>query len=445
MKKSSEKTLLTNGFVITCDEKFRHFENGFVSIAGNRIDRVGSTKEAAPRKSAYDRVIDVKNHVVMPGLVSLHFHSDNLSRGVGEHMGLEEWLDRIYYPMLAAMEPKHSRIASSLAYAEAIKSGTTCANDMYRHIIACAESAEKMGIRTILSSEAADLIPRQESLEDNEEAFRRKNNSADGRIKVWFGVEWIPVCSQEFLRKARELASKYRTGIHIHLNESSDEVKICKEKNGGLAPTELAHKLGVLGPDVVAAHCVWLNDEEISMMKETGTSVSHNPVSNMKLGNGIARVSEMLEAGINVGLGPDDAPCNNTVDMFEVMKFASLAQKARLLDASQLPSEQIIRMATINGAKALGLEAEIGSLEAGKKADVITINLQTPRLTPVIAGKHSNVFAHVVYSAHGEDVDNSIIDGRLVMKDRKLVTADEKTLIKNATRASHDLISRVLK
>jgi 5-methylthioadenosine/S-adenosylhomocysteine deaminase len=443
LKKSTGKTLLRNGFVITCDEKFRYYERGFVSIHGDQIVRVGSSEDT-PRSSSFDEVIDSKNHVIMPGLVSLHFHSDNLSRGVGEHMGLEEWLDRIYYPMLAAMEPRHSRAASTLAYCEAIKSGTTCVNDMYRHIISCAESAEKIGIRATISSEAADLIPGQETLEDNEAGFVAKNNTANGRIKIWFGVEWIPVCSKEFLRKSRELATKYNTGIHIHLNESSAEVKLCKEKNGGLAPTEYVHSLGLLGPDVVAAHCVWLNDREISLIKENGSSVSYNPVSNMKLGNGIARISEMQEAGINVGLGPDDAPCNNTVDMFEVMKFASLAQKARLLDASQLPSEHVIRMATMNGARALGLEKEIGSLEPGKKADIITVNLETPRLTPVILGKFTNVFAHLVYSAHGEDVDNVMIDGNLIMKDRKVRTADERSIIRSANKASSDLLARTI-
>jgi 5-methylthioadenosine/S-adenosylhomocysteine deaminase len=442
--KRNEKTLVRNGFVITCDNDFSHYENGFVSIEGDRIDRVGDSKESGIRASKYDRVIDAKGHVIMPGLVSLHFHSDNLSRGVGEHMGLEEWLDRIYYPMLAAMEPRHSKIASTLAYAEAIKSGTTCVNDMYRHIIACAESAEKIGIRAVLSSEAADLIPGQETLSDNEEAFRKKNNSANGMIKIWFGVEWIPVCSTEFLKRSRELATKYHTGIHIHLNESKAEVKICQEKNG-LPPTEFVNKLGMLGPDVVAAHCVWLNDREISILSKTGTNVSHNPVSNMKLGNGIARTSEMIEAGINVGLGPDDAPCNNTVDMFEVMKFASLGQKARLLDASKLPSEQVIRMATTNGAKALGLDKEIGSLEPGKKADIITIDLRTPRLTPVITGKYSNIFAHIVYSAHGDDVDNVMIDGNLVLQDRTLLTGNEKNMIKQANRASTELMSAAIK
>jgi 5-methylthioadenosine/S-adenosylhomocysteine deaminase len=443
MKKSNEKNLFTNGFVITCDEKFSHYERGFVSVVGDRIDRVGSIEKITPRKSSYDRVLNLRNHVIMPGLVSLHFHSDNLSRGIGEHMGLEEWLERIYYPMLAAMRPAHSKIASSLAYAEALKSGTTCVNDMYRHIVACADSAEKIGIRAVLSSEAADLVPGQESLHDNEEAFRKKQNAASGRIKIWFGVEWIPVCSEEFLKQSRELATKYGTGIHIHLNESSTEVQLCKERNHGLPPVEYVYKLGLLGPDVVAAHCVWLNDREISLLSQTHTSVSHNPVSNMKLGNGIARVSEMLEAGINVGLGPDDAPCNNTVDLFEVMKFASLGQKARLLDASRLPSEQVIRMATIDGAKALRLGDEIGSLEVGKKADLIAVNLQTLRLTPVIMGKNTNVFAHLVYSAHGEDVDNVMIDGKLVMQNRKLLTADEKTLIGNANAASKELMAAI--
>ncbi len=442
---STEKILVKNGFVITSDPEFTFHERGFVSIEGDRIDGVGShKKDNYLRASSYDYVIDAKHHVVMPGLVSLHFHSDNLSRGVGEHMGLEEWLDKIYYPMLAAMQPRHARAASQLAYTEAIKSGTTTVNDMYRHIISCADSAEELGIRAVLSSEAADLVAGQETLKDNEKAYRAKHDSASGRIKIWFGVEWVPVSSTEFLKKARELASKHSTGIHIHLNESQEEVKMCKKKHG-LPPTAFVHQLGLLGKDVVAAHCVWLDDREISLLAKTGTSVSHNPVSNMKLGNGIARISEMIERGINVGLGPDDAPCNNTVDMFEVMKFASLGQKARLLDASKLPSEQVIQMATINGARALGLEKEIGSLEIGKKADLITISLAAPRLNPVILGKYSNIFAHVVFAAHGEDVDNVIIDGKQVLKERKLQTGDEKEIISNLNSASHDLIDRVLK
>jgi 5-methylthioadenosine/S-adenosylhomocysteine deaminase len=440
---SNERLLVKNGFVITCDDNDSVFENGFVGVQEKKIIEVGPTNRMKSRSSSYDVVIDAKNHVVMPGLVSLHFHSDNLTRGIGEHMGLSEWLDTIYYPTLAALKPRHVKAAASLAYLEAIKSGTTCVNDMYRHVIACSEAAEQSGIRAVISGEGADLVEGQETLKDNEAAFLARNDAANGRIRVWFGVEWIPVCSPEFLRSARALAEKHKTGIHIHLNESSEEVKICKKKYG-VPPIKHAQKLGVLGPDVVAAHCVWLDDQEIGILRKTGTHVSHNPVSNMKLGNGFARVPEMIDQGINVGLGPDDAPCNNTVDMFEVMKFASLAHKARLLDASKMPSEQILLMATRNGARALGLDKTIGSIERGKKADLITLNLRTPRLTPVILGRFCNIFANLVYAAHGEDVDNSIIDGRLVMRDRKVTTLDEERVISEAGKCSRELMSMVL-
>jgi 5-methylthioadenosine/S-adenosylhomocysteine deaminase len=442
---NDERVLLKDGFVVTCDSKFSIFEHGFVAIEGELITQVGSLNGSkVPRDSKFDTVLDAKNHLIMPGLVSLHFHSDNLSRGVGERMGLEEWLDRIYYPMLTAMEPRHARIASLLAYAEAIKSGTTCVNDMYRHISACADSAEKIGIRAVISSEAADLVSGQESLNDNEIAFKEKNNSSNRRIKIWFGVESIPACSLEFLEKSRELADKYGTGIHIHLNESNQEVRLSRKKYGQ-PPIELANKVRILGSDCVAAHCVWITEKELAILKKTKTNVSYNPISNMKLGNGIARASEMLEKRINVGLGPDEASSNNTVDMFEVMKFASLAQKARLLNAAKLPSKTVLRMATENGAKALGLGREIGSLEPGKKADLITLNLKTARLTPIIHGGYSNLLPHLVYSAHGEDVDNSIIDGKIILRNRKLLTVSEDEVIENANRVSGELLERVMR
>jgi 5-methylthioadenosine/S-adenosylhomocysteine deaminase len=437
--KSSEKLLLKNGFLITCNDTFSIYEKGSVVVENGKILEANRSDRITTRESKIDEIIDANGQVILPGFVSLHFHSDNLSRGVGEHMGLEEWLDKIYYPILAAMKPHHVRVASSLAYLEAIKSGTTCVNDMYKDLTQCAKSAEDIGIRAVLSSEAADLVEGQETIEDNERAFREKHNAANGRIKIWFGAEWVPVCSPELLARVREFANRYDTGIHIHLNESKAEVKMCKEKYG-LPPIKYVHKLGLLGSDVVAAHCVWVEDDEMKILAETGTHVSYNPISNMKLGNGIARVSEMIDHGINVGLGPDDAPCNNTVDMFEVMKFASLGQKARLLDASQMRSELVIRMATRNGANALDLGNEIGSIEPGKKADLITINLRSPRLTPVILGKNCNVTTHIVFSAHGEDVSNVIIDGNVVMRDRHVLTVDEPELIDEANKASEELL-----
>jgi len=430
--------LIHNGIVATIDPQKRVFEKGAVAVNDGRIVEVGNSDDLKDRFVG-EKEIDATYMVVMPGLVNLHFHTDNFSRGVGEELNLEGWIYNIYYPMLAAMTPDDAYKSGLLAYTEVIKGGTTTVNDMYLKLPSLADAAEKTGIRAILSSEGADLIEGQESLEDNEKALLERNNSADGRVTVVFGVEWIPVCSPEYIKKCRALADKHSVGIHVHLNESQDEVKVCKEKYGK-PPTEFVHELGLLGPDVVAAHCVWLNDREIEIMKETGTHISHNPVSNAKLGNGVARVKDYLKAGINIGLGTDDAPCNNNNDMFEVMKYASLFQKAVHTDASLLQSRQILEMATINGARALGMEDQIGSLQPGKKADIILINTRTPALTPVFLGENFNVFAHLVFAAHGDNVDTVIIDGKMVMEHREMLTVDEEEVIDEATRAANRVI-----
>jgi len=431
-------TLIHDGIVVTLDDAGTVFENGAVAIRDGVIVEAGESRLIQARYEA-KQLLDARGMVVMPGLVNLHFHSDNFSRGVGEHLGLEQWLDTIYYPMLAAMSPQDVYKAGMLAYTEAIKSGTTCVNDMYLKLTALADAAEKIGIRAVLSSEGADLIEGQESLEDNERALLERNNSAGGRITFRFGIEWIPVCSPAYLLKCRQLADQHGVGIHLHLSESKAEVEMSRKAHGK-TPVELVHELGLLGPDVVAAHCVWLTDSEIEILRETGTHIAHCPVSNAKLGNGIARVMDFLEAGINVGLGTDDAPCNNNNDMFEVMKYASLFQKAVHTDASLLSSDTTLAMATRGGSRALGLDGAIGSLEKGKRADVILVNLQVPSLTPVFTGANFNALAHMVFAAHGENVDTSIIDGRIVMRARELLTADEGQIIAEATEAATRVI-----
>lgn len=430
--------LIHGGIVLTMDDRRSVLEDGGLAVDRGRILEVGPTAELRKRYHGREQ-LEARGMVVMPGLVNLHLHADNFSRGVGEHLGLEAWLDTIYYPMLAAMSVEDARKAGLLAYTEVIKGGTTCVNDMYIKLPSLADAAEKVGIRAVLSSEGADLVPGQESLEDNERALLERNNSAGGRITFRFGVEWVPVCSEGYIRRCRELADKYGVGIHVHLNESQAEVRMCQEKYGK-RPVEFVHELGLLGPDVVAAHCVWLSDREIQIMRDTGTHISYNPVSNAKLGNGVARVVDYLEAGINLGLGTDDAPCNNNNDMFEVMKYASLFQKAVHTDASLLPSEQVLAMATRGGAKALGLEKDIGSLEAGKQADLILVNMRAPSLTPLFTGRNFNVYAHLVFAAHGENVDTVIINGRVVMKGRRMLTVDEQEVIDQATEAARRVI-----
>lgn len=437
----TNKIFIKNGVLVTMDPAQRVIEDGAVAIEDNRIIAVGKTQDI--KNVLKDpEVIDASHKAILPGLVNLHYHSHLLIRGLvskkAPNMTLDEFLYKYFYPLAKKETSEEAYAEACLGYVDAIKSGTTCVNDNYFRIIDLANAAIDTGIRAAIASEALDMAP-SETVEDNEAGFRAKHNSANGRIKIWFGVEWLPVCSNEMVTKARELATKYKTGVHIHLNESLWEVEWCK-KNLGKRPTEHAYELGVLGEDCVAAHCVWLSDKEIKLMALTKTNISHNPISNMWFANGFARVPEMLAAGINVGLGTDN-PSNNA-DMFEVMKMASMIQKGVKLDISQMPCTQVLRMATNNGATALGMGKEIGSIENGKKADIILVNLRSTKFEPVLLGEMSNLESNLVYSAHGENVDTVLIDGKVVMKDRKMLTIDEEEVITKATKALQTVIEK---
>ena len=409
-----------------------------ILIEGDRVIGIGDGAEL--RREKPDTTIDAKNRIVIPGLVDLHFHSDNAARGVGEHLNLEDFVNNYYYPVLAAASSDDVYRAALLAYSEALLTGTTVVNDMYIKLEDCARAAEKLGIRSVLSSTATDLLKGLESLEDNERALRNIR-SPSGRVRVWFGVEWLPISSDEFLFKARELADKHGTGIHVHLNESRNEVEVCV-KNFGKRPTVRAHDCGVTGPDVVAAHCVWLSDEERRIFADTGTHVSHNPISNAKLGNGIAPAPELVEMGVNVGLGIDAPICNNTTDLFETMKFASLVHKARFTDASRMPALKVMEMATLNGAKALGMGKEVGSIEVGKKADIVLIDLDVPNMRPVHFGEYSNIYQNLVYSSPGNAVDTVLVDGKIVVENKKLKNMDLQEIISGHSRMSEGLMEK---
>jgi 5-methylthioadenosine/S-adenosylhomocysteine deaminase len=437
---SPNSILIKNGIVLTIGVPNQIIEDGAVLIEGRNISDVGKTDDVISRlPTKPEMVINAKNMAVMPGLVDLHYHTA-IARGVNDGMPLDQFLAEFWYPKLKIIKPEEVYWAALNTYAEAIKSGTTCVNDMYRHMIRAGDAAEKIGIRAVLSSDASDESEGLDTLADNEQVRRRKNGAADGRISVRVGVEWVPISSIEFLSKARELANKYKVGIHIHLNESLVELELSKKRHGKRS-VELAYDLGILGPDCVAAHCVWLTGHEIMMLKNSGASVSHDPASNAKLGNGICPAPELIKAGVNVGLGHDDNECNNSCDMFEAMKWGSIIHRAIRADAGLMSSEQMLKMVTTNGACALGISA--GSLVRGKLADVILVNLRHPRLTPVVYGKFSNLMPHLVYAAHGDDVQTSIIDGKIVMENRKLMMVDEEEIISNATRSCNELLERL--
>jgi 5-methylthioadenosine/S-adenosylhomocysteine deaminase len=422
------------------DERNTIYDPGNILVEDDKIVAVGKDAGNGHR---IDTRIDAHNMVVMPGIVDTHFHSSILHRGAIDDMlylGMDKVLREFSYPLLRIISPQDVYDGASLAYLECIRNGITTVNDMYRHISTCADAAERIGIRACISSEAADLFPGQESLSDNENAFLAKNGRANKRIEIWFGGEWSPVCSPEFFQKARELATKHRTGIHVHLNESLGEIELCK-KNYGKRSIEHVYDLGLLGSDVVAAHCVWLSDREIALLRATKTSVATCPVSNLKLGNGIARVHDLITARVNVGIGTD--AYQNNLDMFEAIKFACCVQKGVRADASSLPDHRMaLKMATVSGAKALGLD-EVGSLEIGKKADLILVDLRHPKFHPILRGTYFNVPSNLVYAAHGDDVDTVMIDGKIVVEKKEVKSVDQEKVIAQATKTAGSLIERL--
>ncbi len=370
-----DRIIITGGDVVTMDDADTIIFGGAVVLEGDRIVAVGEADAIArshPAGSA-DELIDATGKIVMPGLVDLHYHTA-LGKGWSDHLPLWEYLQTCWYPMIRALDPEAAATGRRWpATAESVRCGVTTVNDMYRQLEALAEAAEEIGIRAVLCNDVATDEHELDSLADNARAFHAKHGAADGRMEVRVGIEWLPLASRELLREARALADELGTGIHIHLNESLGEVEISK-KMFGRRPTEVAYEEGILGPDCIAAHCVWLSDAEIALMRETGTQISHNPSSNAKLGNGVARLPEMLAAGLNVGLGHDAAECNNSRDMFEVMKWASLLHRAVRVDAE--PAAGARRGPDGDAQRRRGARPRDRRASAGRKADVILVETQ---------------------------------------------------------------------
>jgi 5-methylthioadenosine/S-adenosylhomocysteine deaminase len=431
--------VINNGTVLTVNAASPdggddvHF-GGHLVLDGDRIAAVGAGPyEAGPG----DEVIDAAGKVVMPGIVDLHYHTSG-AKGFSDHLPLWEYLDACWYPFIRNLDADAAYWFAASSYLESIKCGVTTVNDMYRRVPDLARAAADIGIRAVLSNDVALDEHNLDTLQDNKDAYDAVHGLANGRIEVYVGIEWLPLASPELLRDARVLADEVGTGIHIHLNESLTEVEDSK-KRFGRRPTEVAYDAGLLGPDVVAAHCVWLSDAEIALMRETGSQISHNPGSNAKLGNGIARVPEMLAAGINVGLGHDAAECNNSRDPFETMKFASLIHRAARVDASLMQAPSVVRMATRGGSAAL--RHETGCLVPGYKADVILIDTENPMFTPLMPGDARHLYSHLVFAANGSAVDTTIVDGKILMAGRRLLSLDENQIRTEANTA----FQRVLK
>jgi 5-methylthioadenosine/S-adenosylhomocysteine deaminase len=422
--------LLRGGYVVTQDAGRRMFA-GNVLTEGSRIVAVGTTDRSA------DEVIDCTGSVVLPGFINLHNHVANtLLRGLADDVPLEAMLSKAQ-----AMDAKFTRrdvqIGALLGCVEMIRSGTTSFHDLFYWEDEVARAVRESGMRGFLSWATLDeaLTTQRGSPLKNAEAFVAKH-AGNGLVTPSVGVQGVYAASEETCLRAKEIADRRGVRLHMHLSETRGEVERHREATG-LRPIEWLEKVGVLSPRLTAAHCVWVTINEVRTMARRGVSVAHCPVSNMKLASGgVSPVPEMLREGVVVGLGTDSPISNNAMDIFSDMKVAALLHKSSRWDAGVMPAQTILDLATIDGARALGMQGEIGSIEIGKRADLAVISMRSPHTTPFYP---ESVISHLVYGCRGSDVHATIIDGQVVMADRVVRTVDEADVVARAQETAREL------
>ncbi|CDG64182.1 MAG: 5-methylthioadenosine/S-adenosylhomocysteine deaminase [Methanobacterium sp.] len=414
----------------------REVRKGSVLIENDKIVEItsGNTPDNA------DEVINGEGKCLIPGLVNTHTHlSMSLMRGLADDLPLDTWLNDHIWPMEANLEEEHCYVGALLSALEMIKSGTTTCNDMYFYMDEVARALDESGMRGVISHGMIDLFDdekRKAEFKETTRIIEKCHNTADGRIQVSLGPHTPYTCSPELLNWVRKKADEKGLRIHIHVSETEREVDDSLNERMK-RPFEYLEDLKFLGPDVLAAHSVWLSGAEIALIKANKVKLSHNPLSNMKLASGISPVSDLMANGVCVSLGTDGAASNNNLDLFQEMKMSSLLQKVRKLDPTVMPASKVLEMATINGATALGMENEIGSIEVGKKADLVLVDMKAPHLTP-----YRNPISHLVYSTEGADVSTVICNGNILMKEKELLVLDEAEVMARAENAAQDLLSK---
>lgn len=442
--------LIKHGLVLSMNERIGTISDGAVYIEGDEIVDVGKTSTLL-QKYRGETVIDASNMVVLPGLVNTHVHFyQSVLRGSCDTAPLVDWCNKTLFPLCRLMleeslEGCHDILYYSnlLSCVELIKSGTTTASNMdifplllspegdyalCRHPI---RAAIESGLREVYAPHMADMWipddlirPRELMIDSLKRLYEEFHGSADGRVRLMVSLSTPFNCSQEMIQEALDFSIRYGIGMQIHLSETMYEVELIRKKYN-VYPAEYLGKLGLFSArPFVAVHCVWLTDNEMELLRKHGVGVSYNPESNMKLASGVPPVARLLKMGIKIGIGTDGAASNDNLDMFEEMRSAALLQKSSTGDPSTLSAEEVLRMATIDGARVLGIDKDVGSIEHGKKADIILVNLKAPHLQPV-----NNVYRLIVYCAKGSDVDTSIINGEIVMRNRQLLKIDEGEII----------------
>lgn len=408
------RILIKNGYIVSMVSDIKKAD---ILIEDDRIKKIGIINEEV------DKVIDATNKAIMPGLINAHIHSAmSVFRGYNDELELMNWLKEMW-KVEDRMKKEDVYYASMISGIEMIKSGTTTFNDHYFFEEQTAKASEELGLRAILSrcviGEGEDASTR---LAEAEALYNEWHNKCNGRIKVCVGIHAPYTCPPDTIRRSLELADRLGTPVHIHYLETQDEVNQIFETYEK-SVTDYLKDLNLFNYHVILAHGVKVNDDDIEVLKNISGGVVHNPISNMKLGSGFAPVKKMREAGINVALGTDGQGSTNTLDMFEEIKLAAYLQKGMFGTAAAISAKDVLEMATIEGARVLGIDSEVGSLEIGKKADIILIDLNKSHLLP-----RQDIYSLLAYSVNGADVDTSIIDGKIVMENRKILGVDEEEM-----------------
>jgi len=447
--------IFENATIITMNSRREILTHGAVVVEGKNILDLGKSKDMVARYPAHQR-IDCNGNVLLPGLIDTHVHTAQaMIRGCADDLGLIDWLFKRVWVLQGNYSFDDGRASAALCTLEMIKSGTTsfieCMLADRYGFDGVAETVLQSGMRAAIgkiimdkpSYAATEFTMYPGMVEDAEtsvghtlQAYDKWEGAGDGRIQVWFGPRTPGGVTPGLYDEMSKLARERNMGITIHLSEVKEDLDYAHSQ-GCRSPIEFGLKHGLLGKRSVLAHCVWTDAEDWKLLHETGTHVTHNPASNSKTATGIAPVQGMLNAGVNVTLGCDGGPSNNAYDMIRDMRLVSYLANLQLSDPTAVPAEAVLELATINGAKAMGLENEIGSIEAGKKADFIVINMDAPHLIPA-----PDPVSTIVYAAAGSDVDTVVIDGQLVMQGRKVLTLDEEAVKAEARQRYAQLAER---
>ena len=448
--------LIKNATVVTVDNERKIIYDGAIAVKEDRIIDVGKSYELEGKYSDVKKIIDGTGKIIFPGFINTHTHLfQTLLKGLGDDMVLKDWLATMTFPAACYLTEEDCYDAAMLGCVEGLHSGiTTMVDYMYPHnrpnlSDSVIKAFKDLKIRGIFGRGCMDegdkfgvpdgIVQSVEEVEkDVRRLFETYHNTENGRIKIWVAPAAIWSNSEEMLTMLWDITNEYNSGFTVHVSETPFD-RDAGEVLHGVPDAEVLQKLGILGPNVLMVHCVYLTDRDIRMAKEHDLKVSHNPVSNMYLSSGVARIPKMIEAGIGVSLGVDGAASNNSQDMLELMKSTALLQKVHTLDPTIITAEKVLELATIEGARCIGMEDEIGSIEIGKKADLVIFNpYATPKSIPV-----HNPVSTLVYSSSMENIETVIVDGNIVMKDKVITTIeDESKLVEKVQETANNLAER---